>query len=202
MVTWSKGWLSAALVFVLAQFGIAADRSTADAELSPAPPIYVAVNQDIAFPTPNAIRFLLAQGNKLTFQSDVYTGGYGIQGGFFSTSRVNSVPSISAPCIYVSDSGSNDIAAISLQSQDLVGNFSGSQSDDGSSNGIGLAVNANYLYASFTSSQTIGTFALQGGCGLMFLGDVAAAGLQGGSITGMSVHRNILVVAYGDGSIQ
>jgi hypothetical protein len=202
MNTQNKGLLSAALVLVLTVFGRTADQPATNATAPPAPPIFVAINQDIAFPTPNALRFFLAQGNQLTFQGDVYTGGFGIQGGFFGTSRVNSVPSVSAPCIYVSDSGSNDIASISLPTQELVGNFSGSQSDDGSSNGIGLAVNANYLFASFSSSQTIGTFAVQGGCGLAFLGDVPAAGLQGGSVTGMAVHGNILVVAYGDGSIQ
>ena len=65
-----------------------------------------------------------------------------------------------------------------------------------------MAANSNYLYASFTASNTIATFALQGGCGLTFLGDISATGLQGGSVTGMAVNGSILVVAYGDGSIQ
>src|SRR5581483_2374747 len=33
-------------------------------------------------------------------------------------------------------------------------------------------------------------------------GDVAAVGKQGGSVSGMAVNGSILVVAYGDGSIQ
>ena len=37
-------------------------------------------------------------------------------------------------------------------------------------------------------SNTIGAFALQGGCGLTFLGDVPAIGLQGGSVSGMAVN--------------
>jgi 6-phosphogluconolactonase (cycloisomerase 2 family) len=102
----------------------------------------------------------------------------------------------------VSNSGTNDIASVSLQTQQLVGNFSGSQSDDGSANGIGLAVNPNFLYASFTASNTIAAFSLRTGCGLTFLGDVPAIGLQGGSVSGMAVNGSILVVAYGDGSIQ
>jgi len=164
--------------------------------------ISVVVNADIAFPTANSLSYYQAAGTQLTYQSDVYTGGFGIQGGFFGTSRVNSVPSLSAPCLYVSDAGSNDIASISVSTQQMLGNFKGSQTDDGSSNGIGLAVNASYLYASFTASNTIGTFALQSGCGLSFLGDIPATGLQGGSITGMAVTGKMLVVAYGDGSIQ
>jgi 6-phosphogluconolactonase (cycloisomerase 2 family) len=65
-----------------------------------------------------------------------------------------------------------------------------------------MAVNANYLYASFSTSNTIGTFALNSGCGLTFLGSIPAVGLQGGSVAGMAVNSQLLVVAYGDGSIQ
>lgn len=202
MKTWTRGLLLAVMPVALAAFCTAIDPAAQGSQSQPSGSISVVVNQDIAFPTPNAIDFYLAGGTQLMFQNSVYTGGYGIQGGFFGTSRVNSVPSLSAPCIYVSDAGSHDIASFSLSSQQLVGNFSGSQTDDGSSNGIGLAVNTNYLYASFTSSNTIGAFALQTGCGLNFLGDVPATGLQGGSVTGMAVNGSILVVAYGDGSIQ
>jgi hypothetical protein len=61
---------------------------------------------------------------------------------------------------------------------------------------------ANYLYASYTASKTIGVFATSPGCELTFMQDVPAAGLQGGAATGMAVNGNLLVVAYGDGSIQ
>jgi hypothetical protein len=169
---------------------------------SPITPIYVVTNDDLGLPFQNSADFYLASGTQLTFQNTVPVGGFGIQGGFFGTSRVTSIPSVSAPCLYVSNAASNNIGSISLQTQQLAGNFSGSQTDDGSSNGIGLAANSNYLYASFTTSNTIATFALQGGCGLTFLGDISATGLQGGSVTGMAVNGSILVVAYGDGSIQ
>jgi 6-phosphogluconolactonase (cycloisomerase 2 family) len=202
MTAWMKGFLSVAMALALTVFCSAADPAAVDSKATPATPISVVINQDIAFPIQNQIGFYLAGGTQLTLQSNVSTGGYGIVGGFFGTSRVSSIPSISAPCVYVSDAASNDIASISLQSQQVVGNFSGSQTDDGSANGIGLAVNQNYLYASFTASKTIGTFGLQSGCGLTFLGDVSATGLQGGSVTGMAVNGKILVVAYGDGSIQ
>lgn len=168
----------------------------------PTVPIYVIANADIGFPTPNEIELFTAQGNQLTFQDSIYTGGFGIQGGFFGTSRVNSTPSLTAPCVYVSDAGSNDIASLSLQDLAFTGTFTGSESDDGSANGIGMAVNANYLYASYTASQTIGVFALHSGCSLSFLGDVKALGRHGGTVTGMAASRNMLVVAYGDGSIQ
>jgi 6-phosphogluconolactonase (cycloisomerase 2 family) len=150
----------------------------------------------------NAVGFLKTSGTQLLNLNSVLTGGFGIQGGFFGTQRVTSLPSLTAPCLYVSDAGTNDIAAVSLLGQQLMGTFSASQTDDGSTNGIGLAVSSQYLYASFTASATIATFSLQGNCGLTFLGDISAVGLQGGSVSGMAVNGNILVVAYGDGSIQ
>ncbi len=202
MNTWIKGSLSAAVTVALAAFSGAANRNAADASAPPATPIYVSINQDISFPTPNTINFYTASATQLTLANEVSTGGFGISGGFFGTPRINSVPSLTAPCLYVSDAGSNDIASISMPSQAQVGTFSGSKTDSGSDNGIGLAVNATYLYAGYSTSNTIGAFALQNGCGLTFLGDVPAAGLQGGSISGMAVNANILVVAYGDGSIQ
>jgi len=164
--------------------------------------IYLIANVDLAYPTQNVIDVYLAQESQLTFQAEISTGGYGIQGGYFGTSRLASVPSISAPCVYVSDAGSNDVAGFSLQTQKFAGTFAASQTDNGGANGIGLAMNSNYLYASFTSSNTIATYALGGDCSLSFLGDVSALGLGGGSISGMAVNDKLLVVAYGDGSIQ
>jgi 6-phosphogluconolactonase (cycloisomerase 2 family) len=202
MKTWIRGFLSAMMLLVLAGFCGAANPTAADVKATPTTPIYVVTNDDLGLPFQNSVDFYLAAGTQLTFQNTVPVGGFGIQGGFFGTSRISSIPSLSAPCLYVSNAASNNVASISLQTQQLVGNFSGSQTDDGSSNGIGLTVNANYLYASFTSSNTIGAFALQSGCGLTFLGDVPAIGLQGGSVSGMAVNGSILVVAYGDGSIQ
>jgi hypothetical protein len=165
-------------------------------------PIYVVANQDLGFPQPNVVSFYQVQGTQLTFTLGLNIVGNGIQGGFFGTSRLTSIPSVSAPCLYASNSGSNDIAAISLQTQQLVGNFLASDGDDGSGDGIGLAVNSNFLYAAFTASNTIATFAQQPGCGLTFVADIPAVGLQGGSVAGMAVNASTLVVAYGDGSVQ
>ena len=104
-----------------------------------------------------------------------------------------------------SDAGTtfSDIASVNLSTHQLAGSFNGSATDIGDANGIGIVVGANYLYAAFTtSSNTIATFAIQPGCQLSFLEDVTAAGLNGGSIAGMALHGNLLVVAYGDGSIE
>jgi hypothetical protein len=66
------------------------------------------------------------------------------------------------------------------------GSFLAAASDSGAANGIGLAANSNYLYAAFSSSSTIATFAIQSGCVLAFVGDVFTIGLQGGLVGGMA----------------
>jgi len=94
------------------------------------------------------------------------------------------------------------VAAINLQSLQLLGNFHGSSNDVGTSNGIGLAMNQNYLYAGYTLSNTIATFSVGAGCTLSFLGDITVTPLNGGWIAGMALNGNMLVVTYIDGSIQ
>jgi hypothetical protein len=42
------------------------------------------------------------------------------------------------------------VIPVELQSQQVAGAFSGSNNDAGTSNGTGLTLNANDLYASFT----------------------------------------------------
>jgi len=112
------------------------------------------------------------------------------------------LPSSSAQCLYVSDAGTGDIAAINLQTQTLAGNFSPSMNDNGTSNGVGLVLNQSYLYAGYTQSNTIATFAIGAGCTLSFLGDITVNPLNGGWVAGMALNGNMLVVTYIDGSIE
>ena len=142
------------------------------------------------------------QGPTLVFQNAIDIGGRGIGGGFFGTPRINLLPDASAQCVYASNAATEDIAGINLQTQQLVGLTAGYSRDKGNTNGIGLVMNSNYLYAGYTASNTIGVFAVQSGCQLSFVDDVAVSGLNGGWIGGMAIHGNMLVVAYGDGSIQ
>jgi hypothetical protein len=154
----------------------------------------------------NYVSFFLAGGSQnsptLTFQSNVITGGKGIGGGFFASPRVNLLPDSSAECVYASNAGTGDISAVNIQARTLAGLFSASPGDVGDANGIGLVLNTNYLYAGYSTSNTIATFVILPGCQLSFVGDVSAAGLNGGSPSGMALHGNILVVAYADGSIE
>jgi hypothetical protein len=187
-----------ALILVCASLLAAAEKS------SPSNPIYVITNDDGT--AQNGASFFVAGGSQgnptLTFQQSVNTQGVGIAGGFFGTPRLAMLPSSSAQCVYVSDAGSGDIAAINIQSRQLVGNFTGSSNDKGTSNGIGMVLNQNYLYAGYTLSNTIATFAVGTGCQLSFLGDISVTPLNVGWIAGMALSHNVLVVTYIDGSIQ
>ena len=149
---------------------------------SPSQPIFVITNDDGVLG--NDVSFWLAgntqQGPTLTLQTALATGGRGIGGGFFGSPRVAFLPDSSAQCLYASNAGTNNITTINLQSQQAMGSFSGFRNDKGTTNGIGLAVNSNYLYAGFTASNTLVTFAVQAGCQLSLLGDMPVAGLNGG----------------------
>jgi hypothetical protein len=162
---------------------------------------YVVTNDDN--PAANSATFYsIGAGGKLTPKKVVKTGGTGLGGGFFATGRVNVLHDKVQSCVYVSDAGSNDVASINEATLKLVGRFKPSSTDSGAGFGIGLAANPNALYASFPASNTIATFKILPGCKLKFAKDTAAVALNGGAVDGMAIHGKILVVAYGDGSIQ
>jgi 6-phosphogluconolactonase (cycloisomerase 2 family) len=194
------------LFAVLTLFSLAAPLlvHAANKANTPSSPIYIFTNDDGTLHTSASV--YAAGGTQgaptLTYLQSINTTGTGIGGGFFGTQRLAMLPSSSAQCLYVSDAGTSDIAAINISTQALVGTFFGSGTDTGTSNGIGLALNQNYLYAGYTLSNTIATFSVGSGCQLTFLGDISVTPLNGGYIAGMALNGNILVVTYIDGSIQ
>jgi len=166
-------------------------------------PHYVITNDDVPPRSPTSVTFYSAGTNGLlTLKKTVQTGGIGIAGGYFGAKRVVVLDDAQAQCIYASEATSADISGVVVNNFKVASRTRGSSKDGGSSNGIGLAINSNYLYASFTDSNTIGTFDVKPGCKLRFVGDTDVVGLQGGVIDGMAIHGNILVVTYGDGSIE
>jgi 6-phosphogluconolactonase (cycloisomerase 2 family) len=146
--------------------------------------------------------FTIGSGGALTFVMNVPGPGLGIGGGLFGMSRIAAVNSGNTQCIFASEAFTNDVFWIVPGSGIAGGSTPGSQSDDGSANGVGLAANAQYLYASFSSSNTIATFQVQSACTLVFASDIAVGGLNGGPIDGMAIHGNMLVASYADGSIE
>ena len=162
------------LLFILGIWISPATSHAADKSKPASPPVYVITNDDGTLHT--YASFYLAGGTQndptLTFQQSINTQGLGIGGGFFGTPRLAMLPNPSTQCLYVSDAGTGDIAGINIQSRMLAGNFSGSSNDIGTSNGIGMAMNQNYLYAGYSLSNTIATFSVGAGCTLSFLGDI------------------------------
>jgi len=192
-----KSWLTrvtAALVAVcvVSAFALAANK-----------PHYVITNDDVPPALITSVTFYtVAADGLLTMKAKVLAGKGGIAGGYFAANRVNVLNSGNQECAYVSVAQSGEIDGISIKTLEVGGHAVGSLNDTGASNGIGLAMNAQYLFASFTDSNTIGTFQVRPGCSLKFVGDTTVVGLQGGVIDGMVIHGNIMVVTYGDRSIE
>ena len=166
-------------------------------------PHYLVTNDDIPPRLSSSVTFYaVGADGGLTMVEQVLTGGVGIGGGYFGANRINVLDSGNSECIYASDAANADVAGIVVKTLKVGGRARGSSTDGGSSNGVGLAMNAQYLYASFTDSNTIGTFRVKPGCKVSFVGDVTVSGLQGGIIDGMAVHGSMLVATYADGSIE
>lgn len=164
---------------------------------------YVIANDDTGFPFSSGVTlYTVGADGVLTLKQRILTGGSGIGGGYFGAKRVAVFDSGNEQCAYLSDAASGLIEGIAIGTLTAVGTVSGSVTDAGTSNGIGLAVNDQYLYASFTDSNTIGTFAVQAGCHLTFLNDTPVVGLNAGVINGMTIHGNLMVATYTDGSIE
>jgi len=164
---------------------------------------YIVTNDDIGFPLPNGVSFFSVGANgTLTLQAQVNTRSWGINGGYFGANRVVTASDGEQPCVFISQAVSGNIAGIAVNTLSLGGVASGSITDTGQSNGIGLVVQGGYLYASFTDSNTIGMFSIQGGCSLTFINDTQVSGLNGGGINAMATHGSMMIVTYTDGSIE
>jgi hypothetical protein len=164
---------------------------------------YVFTNNDPSGKVSNSATFYTVDaGGLLTEKAIVTTGFGGVGGGYFGQDKVRVLLKGGEQCVYVSDSFTGLIGAIVVPTLDLAGAFAGSQNDTGQTNGVGLATNGSYLYASYTTSNTIGTFKILRNCNLKFIADVDEIGLNGGSVDGMAAHANMMVVTYDDGSIE
>jgi len=166
-------------------------------------PRYVIANDDAPPALATSLTFFTEGTNgQLTMKAKVLIGRGGIAGGYFAANRVSVLNSGNNECVYATVAQSGEVEGISVKTLEIGGHAIGSTNDTGASNGVGLAVNAQYLYASFTDHSTIGTFQVQPGCKIKFVGDITVSGLQDGVIDGMVIHGDMMVVTYGDGSIE
>jgi 6-phosphogluconolactonase (cycloisomerase 2 family) len=167
---------------------------------------YLVTNDDAIFFSGNGIGsatfYTVGANGTLTLLEQFQTNGSGIGGGFFGANRLAFLDTESEQCVYASEAGTGDIVGIDMSTLQAGGTAFGSETDSGTANGIGLAINNQYLYASYSTSNTIGTFLVEPGCSLTFVNDVSVVGLQSGFINGMTISGNILIATYGDGSIE
>lgn len=202
----SRFLLIFALFVSLCSSAIAGEPATtpvAKASATPAATSYLITNDDLPPKTAATAGTVFTIASDGTPQNPVKVtlGGSGAGGGYFNSNRV-SVLNSSDACAYLSLGGAGEIGGVNISQLQDIGNFSGSSTDAGIDNGIGLVNNGTYLYASYSSSNTVATFAVLPGCALNFLGDISPLGKNSGNVKGMAVHGNLLVVAYGDGSIE
>lgn len=193
LLTWAwRG--SAMLLAVCLMAGIAEAASSAH---------YVVTNDDSTGNyIENSVTFYQVEADgSLTLERKVSIGVTGIAGGYFPANRVVVLDADNNECVFASDAATGIVAGID-DTLKLRTSVKGSTGDTGLSNGVGLAVNGQYLYASFTDDGNIGTFQIQPDCGLNFMGDTTVGGLQGGVIDAMAVHGETLIATYGDGSIE
>jgi hypothetical protein len=184
-------WLLATAAFCLGPVGASAQAAN-----------YVIANDDQAFPGTSLTLYRVETTGALTLHKRVATGGSGVGGGYFGANRLAVLNVKSEKCIFISEAATGDIVGVPLGTLLPGQGAKGSPADGGTSNGIGLALNDQYLYASFSDSNTIGTFLLQSHCSLTFVNDTAVSGLLGGVVNGMSVHGLVLVATYTDGTIE
>jgi hypothetical protein len=169
-------------------------------------PHYLVTNDDVTFIfgiSANSYTFYPIQANGALGKGvQVVSSNPGIAGGYFGANRLAILNSGSEQCVYASEALNGDIVGINVDTLEPGSAVFGSSTDWGSANGIGLVMNTQYLYASYSSSNTIATFQVQPDCSLSFINDVSVVGLQSGFIDGMAISGNILVATYGDGSIE
>jgi hypothetical protein len=167
-----------------------------------AAPPYLIANDDANFPTTGVSFFAVGPNGGLTRKGQIATVGTGIGGGFFGANRLVVLNSPSQACVFASEAGSGDVVGIDINTLSVGGSATGTETDQGTGNGIGLAMNDQYLYAGFSDSNTIGTFKVLSGCGLMFVNSVPVGGVESGFINGLAVRGNLLVTTYTDGTIE
>jgi 6-phosphogluconolactonase (cycloisomerase 2 family) len=166
-------------------------------------PSYLITDDDLPGKLPSSgTLFTIGAGGALSNPTRVSLGGAGVGGGYFNANRVSVLNVPTSPCAFLALGGASEISVVDLNTQQDIGNFPAASTDLGTMNGIGLANNGTYLYANFTGSGTLATFAIGSGCTLQFLSDISPLGLNGGNLKGMALHGNMLIATFGDGSIE
>jgi hypothetical protein len=176
---------------------------------------YVVTNDD----NPNgntATFFSVAASGKLTLKKTVSTGGTGLGGGYFGSTKANVSHSKTQECAYVGNATSSNVSAIDIVNFKNNGPYAAGPNDSGKADGISLvSATTGWVYAGFSGASagdgtgSIAAYKELAGCKLKYEKSVPAKGLGlgifgVGSPSGIAVTPNqkLLIVAYADGSIQ
>ncbi|MGO9648055.1 MAG: hypothetical protein ACLPOO_08370, partial [Terriglobales bacterium] len=168
MRTSAKSWLARAAVMLV---GVSLLNVAA---VGQGAPHYLVTNDDGVESNPpintTSVSFYsIGTHGLISLQKTVFTGGYGIGGGYFGLNRLAVLDSSGNQCVYSSEAATGDIVGIAVSTLAVTSSTFGSANDTGASNGIGLAINGQYVYASYTDSSNIGTFQIQPNCSLSFI---------------------------------
>lgn len=157
-----------------------------------------------------------AAAPKLTRVATIPTGGKGSFAAYLGSALTSIVSQTSNSCLFVSNGGTLNVAAIWGDPSTLIFNpavvYHGSAVDSKSTPSQSLPIAAspdgNYLYVAFPTAGHIATFTLGANCVLSFSNDLTVSGLLSGipiamaTSPGYQSNGSILVVAYSDGSIE
>src|SRR5882672_10596281 len=101
---------------------------------------YIITNDDESFPFTGVSFLAVGPNGGLTFKQQAATVGTGIGGGFFGANRIRVLSNSTQNCVFASEAGTHSVVGINIDTLTVGGSASGSDTDDGTGNGIGLAV--------------------------------------------------------------
>jgi len=137
----------------------------------------------------------VSSSGALALLATVQTGGTGLGGGYFAAPR-NAVGQNFA-CFFVSDAGSNDIAAFKIPSLAKVPTNFTNGSLAGNLYGIGLATSPNgkFLYSAWSASANIAVLKIASDCSLTMVGSPIS---QPDNVADITITKDgkALVVSY------
>jgi len=111
----------------------------------------------------NTAAWMKLSGSSLKPYATLATGGWGIGGGFIGTNAQAVAHIGTSVCIFISDPGSDDIAA--FNSKKHLGNYA-DPTGSGAWTGTAIAVYGTSLYAGYSASVNIGVWTINSDCSL------------------------------------
>jgi len=160
---------------------------------------YVITADDI-YRAPNSAGVFRFLGGILLTTPTLQTNGWGIGGTYFGTNGQALATVGANVCIFVSDPGSDDIAAFNaggFSNPQKIGNYS-DPSGSGAYLGTTLATRGSHLFAGYTATVNIGVFTINSDCSLT-LANAASHTPVPAPVDGLAVSPDgrTLVATYG-----